>query len=266
MGLLQYILTNRFAENKLSLLVKAENFLKANKSEFDLLAYYNNLKRLAVFSKKENYYNIIYSAEVNEQSVNASTSSVDFWDGTFKSDSWELFSGENLVPYLQFFTPEERHTVFSVYLKRLQIQNDDYIVLIPFDTESDSKNVNLDKLEDNIISFLKKKSPSEKILTGLNNCKNALLLILTGKEKTLKVFFNQIKQVVSESDICVLESDNLVKIVLFTNDEIDIDLYQIQFLQTIESLSEKEIPLIDFESAGYCSSIQGIKTFLNLDK
>jgi hypothetical protein len=80
--------------------------------------------------------------------------------------------------------------------------------------------------------------------------------------------FNQeeiesIKQTVSDFDI-FKQNEDIIKLILFTQTEIDLELYKIQLIKTLKSLdNDIKCENLNIESAGYCSSVKGIKTFIS---
>lgn len=254
MGLLNYIKNNYDSKNnKSGLLKKADNFLHML-SAFEKLSINNNLDKIAILEKFENYYLIKYSYNFTDASIQQSMSTHDFWVGTLTNNNWNTFSNENAIPFMQLLSQKDKETIENFCIKRL---NDDYIILIPF---KDNNNYDLLKIENDIKNFLY--DYKKTILQGLHKYKNGALLIINSDTYSIDDYFLYIKKIICKDDLCI-KSKNYIKLVLFSDDEIDIELYKYQIVKTLSNFNTQFNSIkLDIQIAGYSNSYIDIKTFI----
>lgn len=258
MGLLNRILNEKTTEpEKDGLLKKAEDILSEEEKAFRILLNRLNVVKAALFSLDKNFYTIQYSCGLEEDSVHLSKSTKDFWDGLNLTFDFVFKTGEDLNPFYQFFSEKDKINLTGLYITKLHSQD---ILLLPVYNERIIENIL--EIKEEITSFLNN-DIDFIIKSSLSHGNKALLLILSKENNFSQYEIDSIKQTVASKDL-FSSDENIIKLVLFTQSEIDIDLYKIQLLKTLKLIDEEiHLEQINIESAGYCSTLQGIKTFIS---
>lgn len=261
MGLLQYVLQNfsRLQQNNDGLLKKAEYFLQSDICNFEKIARKYTLDKLALFVKDGNNFFISYSYGFNKESITKSFSTCDFWNGTVNTDKWNVYEKEDLIPFLQLLSSDDKFNIEKIYIKRI---NNESIIFIPEYIYRHFVQLNLQLIEDDILAFLEKDFIDDNIRKGLDISSKASLFTVTCNFD-LNTLYNFINQTIFDYDLCIFSKD-IIRIVLFSEDEIDLELYKFQLVKTLKEMNPdfRNIDL-QFEYAGCCTSIQGIKAFIN---
>ncbi len=258
MGLLNKILNEKNKEPvKDGLLKKAEHILSDDEKMFRLLLSKHNIFKASLLTLENNHYSIKYSFGLTEETTSLSDSTKDFWDGiTFNTD-FDNKSGEELYPFYQFFDEVDKNNLTSVYLCKLPSKD---ILFIPMYNERTLNETG--ELKQELINFLLNNNNDYKIRTALSYGNKALLLIISNNDDFTQYEIDAIKQTISTNDL-IIQDEKILKLVLFTQTEIDIDLYKIQLIKTVKQIDDAiNLESIELESAGYCSTLKGIKTFI----
>jgi len=258
MGLLNKILNENNAENETNgLLKKAEHILSDEEKMFRILLSKLNVSKAAIFSLDNNIYSINYSTGLQEETISKSVSTKDFWDGLNLAEDSFFQTDEELNPFYQLFSEKDKDNLSGLYISKLQSSD---ILMIP--VYNDNTINNISEIKQSIISFLYDENET-KINNALLHNNKALLLILSKPQGFCQDEIEIIKQTVSDFDI-FKQNDDIIKLVLFSQTEIDLELYKIQLTKTLKSLDDNfKCENLNIESAGYCSSLKGIKTFIS---
>ncbi len=258
MGLLNKILNENNTEyEKDGLLKKAEHILSDEEKMFRIILSKHNVSKAALFSLDNNYYSIKYSAGLHEETKSKSESTKDFWDGLNLTDDSFFQSEEELNPFFQLFSEEDKDNLSGLYISKLYSSD---ILFVP--VYNDNIINNISEIKKELLSFLYNENEI-KINNALLHNNKALLLILSKSQGFNQEEIESIKQTVSDFDI-FKQNEDIIKLILFTQTEIDLELYKIQLIKTLKSLdNDIKCENLNIESAGYCSSVKGIKTFIS---
>ncbi|NLM01211.1 MAG: hypothetical protein GX220_07150 [Treponema sp.] len=260
MGLLSYVMQKYYSEGQIDgLLNKAELYLKTNFSPMDLIKKKYFLDKIGLFVKNNSKFFLEFESGFDNETKSTSISTSDFWNGTLQKNSWICFENDELVSVLQLLSNKDKNDIKKIYVKKL---SDKYILFLPVYNNNENISKNLNEIEKDIIYFIKNEIIDEKIIHSLMSNKIATLLLISDKEKKL---FNDIKQTVNNSDI-IVQDENNIKLVLFTEDEIDIELYKYQLLITLKNIyPESKQSDIEIKFVGICSTLNDIKNFICKD-
>lgn len=261
MGLLQYVLQNfsRLQQSNNGLLKKAEYFLQSDICNFEKIARKYTLDKLALFVKDGNNFFMSYSYGFDKESIAKSLSTYDFWNGTITIEEWKVYEKEDTIPFLQLLSNNDKFDIEKIYIKKLSNES---IIFIPEYTYRHFVQLNLESIEQDILLFLDKDFIDDNIRKGLNVSAKASLFTVTSNFD-LNLLYKFINQTIYDYDLCIYSKD-IIRIVLFSEEEIDVDLYKFQLLKTLKEMNTDFRNLdLQLEYAGCCTSIQGIKTFIN---
>ncbi|MCR4626616.1 MAG: hypothetical protein K5640_03130 [Treponema sp.] len=275
----------------MGLLNKIENAAYNSKTFYNW-AFTNGIEHAAVFQCISNKYVITHAKGIDAQTVLSSISSFDFFNGTILSfKKWLCTSAQTkaIEPYYQLLSGNYKDTVQKICFLPLT-DSEKPPVLMLFSLENEELKLPDDNSEnkEKILSYIEKTQdktveiPAQKINSLLPNQANLFIISLklafqqiykntiineelkSITEKTLyNEFFNQLYSCLSEHNLCQRGSDFEIKAAVFSNAELELNLFQAFISElfmplTGETYAEKIVTI----SAGKSENSESIQKFL----
>lgn len=220
--------------------------------------------KTALFVPHHNKYSILFSHNLDNVSIQKSVSSYDFWCGMLHSGAWFSFTGTALSSFSQFFSESDRENIYSIYARWLTIGSKKCIFLIAAPNISKPLEYNyIDELIPSLVSDLHKtvdtympdsclQNDSFNDIKGfidegmkvfskvhcfefsINSILNSPVLSKNEKKYLLFELFCRMKFATVKPNICFLSNEHTLRLVLFSHEEIDSDMYQMYMKQNLE--------------------------------
>ncbi|MCR4939698.1 MAG: hypothetical protein K5930_06265 [Treponemataceae bacterium] len=252
------------------------------------------ISKMAVLLPDNNQFKMYLSYGFKSGTEEQMVSTKDFWEGTLPGDRWLSVTKEDIVPFRQIFSDEDNAEISILHVKRMELKKVPIIILITEGTKISlvdtelvdivlpslypyiEKCLNLKRLTDNI-TFPSEFDTAVNIENSLiENSKGFLFEIsldsffasfpnLTGEARQIlfKVLFNALSLLIKVPDILYVYQDK-IKIIRFSNNELDEDLFSYQLKKTISPVfSEEKADLIDIKSSASSSDINELTDFLH---
>lgn len=222
------------------------------------------LFKTALFVPHNKQYTILFSHNLDNVSIQKSVSSYDFWNGILSSSSWVSFSDSALSSFSQFFSESDRDAIKSINARWVCIGLKKCIFLVCTSKSKETVDyVSLDEVIPSLISGLTKTvdnyMPDSSLQNDLFNeiscyIRDGLKVfnkahcfelsndeiinssILAKNEKKYIIFelFCRMKFATVKPNICFLSNDHTLKLILFSHEDIDPDMYQMYLQQNLE--------------------------------
>ncbi len=250
------------------------------------------LEKTALFVPHNNEYSILFSHALDNVSIQKSRSTYDFWKGMLPDTSWIFFTGSALVSFYQFFSESDRETVQSIQARWLCIGSKPCIFLVcsSRQTKLDYKSLDdvlpsLSNLLDNTVkNYLPDNSVQNDSFTEIQTSIQAGLSeylhahcfelqtscimdssVLAKNEKKYILFelFCRMKLASVKPNISFLSNSHSIKLVLFSHDAIDPDMYEMYLHQNLDGyFLEETLSQLRISDKGIFSLPQDIVNFL----
>lgn len=249
----------------------------------------NNIQKSGILVPYKNFYKILFSKGLSEETYEQSYSSFDFWDGTIKDNEWLSYKDSELAPFYQLFSSNDLCQSDTLNIKKYSIDEKTDIIFFVITQESKLHLQTLDtfissmkdSLLENIIPFL----PYSFIKINKDICiteNNAYVLTLSMKdffdnefslfeksEQDYIIFhlFRKIKKAITDKNICILTNNNEIKLALFNSDEDDAQMILIQITKIItDYLNSSSTFNFSIINESQKNSIDEIKSFFTQDE
>lgn len=228
------------------------------------------LFKTALFVPHNNQYTILFSHNFDNVTIQKSVSTFDFWNGMLPAASWISFSGSSLASLSQFFSESDREEIHTVHAKWICIGSKKCIFLVC--TSHNHNVLDFTSLDDVIPALLTDITPTvnnympdtslqndsfndiiSQIHDGLRvftkaqcfDLANDFIMesdILTKSEKKYILFelFCRLKFAMVKPNICFLSNNHTLKLIIFSHEEIDSDMYQVYLQQNMEDFFSTE--------------------------
>ena len=284
------------------LLDHAENILNSarfNNNTDEPLIFFRTFVEELGFSKMcvllpdENQFKMYLSYGFRLDSFQKAISTKDFWEGTLTTEDWIEATDEKLVPFRQLFSSDDNNEITILHLKKSLIKDTPVIIIIAENTkqtlvDTEMVDIVLPSLFPNIEKFLETKRISNQVVFDTEfdtavNIENSLIENSKGYlfELSLDVFLDSFDELFQETkDILfnnmfyavqiltklpdvVFAHGHTIKIIRFSNNDLDVELYAYQLKKTISPVfSEKKSDLFEIEYVGSSSEESELTSFL----
>lgn len=222
------------------------------------------LFKTALFVPHNKQYTILFSHNLDNISIQKSVSSFDFWNGILSNSSWVTFTDSALSSFSQFFSESDREMIKSINARWVSIGSQKCIFLVCTSKSYEAIDyVSLDEVLPTLISELTQTvenyMPDSSLQNDLFNEISCLIreglkiynkahcfelsndeilnsTLLTKHEKKYILFelFCRMKFATVKPNICFLSNDHSLKLILFSHEDIDPDMYQMYLQQNLE--------------------------------
>ena len=249
--------------------------------------------KMCVLLTDENLFKMYFSYGFDSSTFQKSISTIDFWDGTVPSDEWFSVSGEDAVPFRQLFSDDDNAEISILHIKRIFVNNEPCIIIIAENTkqslvDTDMVDVVLPSLTPHIQNCIETKRVTSgtyfatKFETAVNT-ENSLIENANGFmfSVSLNEYFKSFENLSTEAQSLLFKSlhyaisiltklpdiiyadNNTIKIIRFSNTDLDHELYAYQLKKTISPVfSPDKTDLIDIQFIGSSSDINELADFL----
>lgn len=251
------------------------------------------LFKTALFIPHKSMYKIIFSHGFDNVSIEKSESTMDFWDGTLEGNSWIAFKGNSINIFSQFFSSHDSEKIQDIFIKRVPIKSKNCIFL--FCTQNKNYLPDYESLDEVISQLFLTITPiisqympsnslqndsytsiSSMIDIGLSEFKQANSFEISNSLFTeskvlnkneiqylLFLLFCRIKFATLKPNICFLSNSHSIKIILFSHENIDSDMYEMYLLQNLqEYYTPDTLSYFSVKDHGVSTSKSQLESFL----
>lgn len=281
MGLLTRIENRKGRTGLLARVTALEEKSQGSLSQIDFYSLIESfkLKKCAVFCRIQDFYVMSDSCGFDLQTISSSISTRDFWNGfKLKEQVWNCFSGEQLIPFLQLFSSEEKSQLDFICILPFKL-NGEKAYFLATDKKITKENSIYKKLS--LLSFVKpdfKKdyfdeglslseatffiaTPKLSLQSAFNNYDERVVKIM--RFTALKQIYFYLKKLFQKPNACFFDESGEFKIAIFSKEEL-IE----KFLETLINTSLKSFFNNSATSnmlvikAGICTDAREITDFL----
>ncbi len=249
--------------------------------------------KMCVLLSDENLFKIYFSYGFDSATFQESVSTRDFWEGTVEKDEWLSISNEQIVPFRQLFSEDDNAEISILHIKMTDVNSEPCIILIAENTKRSLVDTEMvDVVLPSLIPHIQNCLETKRITSGTSfatkfetavNAENSLIENAKGFmfSVSLNEYFKSFDNLSTEASALLFKSlhyaisiltklpdiiyadNSTIKIIRFSNNELDEELYAYQLKKTISPVfSAEKADLIDIQFAGSSSNINELADFL----
>ena len=241
----------------------------------------------------DNQFKVFFTYGFDKISSQKSVSSKDFWDGTIPSEEWISVYGEDTVSFRQLFSDDDNAEISMLHIKKINIDSEQCIIIITENTKQSLVDTDLvDIVLPSLIPQINNCMETRRITSGTSfatkfetavNTENSLIENAKGFMFTVSLdnYFKSFDYLSPEAEMLLFKSlhyaisiltklpdiiyadNNTIKIIRFSNNELDEELYAYQLKKTISPVfSADKADFIEIQCTGSSSDINDLVDFL----
>ncbi len=285
------------------LLAHAEHILRSTQFNYhtdDPFIFFSSFVEELGFSKMcvlltdENQFKVFFSCGFNSETFEKAVSTKDFWDGTIpQQDEWFSVSDEDVVSFRQLFSDSDNAEISMLHIKKIEVNGEPCIIIIAENTKQSLVDTDMvDVVLPSLIPHIQNCLDTKRITSGTAfatkfetavNAENSLIenamgfMFSVSLDKYFESFENltpEAKQLLFKSlhyaisiltklpDI-IYADNNTIKIIRFSNNDLDEELYAYQLKKTVSPIfAAEKAELIDIQCLGSATDINELADFL----
>jgi hypothetical protein len=285
------------------LLAHAEHILRSTQFNYhtdDPFIFFSSFVEELGFSKMcvlltdENQFKVFFSCGFNSETFEKAVSTKDFWDGTIpQQDEWFSVSDEDVVSFRQLFSDSDNAEISMLHIKKIEVNGEPCIIIIAENTKQSLVDTDMvDVVLPYLIPHIPNCLDTTRITSGSAfatkcetavNAENSLIenamgfMFSVSLDKYFESFENltpEAKQLLFKSlhyaisiltklpDI-IYADNNTIKIIRFSNNDLDEELYAYQLKKTVSPIfAAEKAELIDIQCLGSATDINELADFL----
>lgn len=251
------------------------------------------ISKMCLLLPNENQFKMYFSYGFESESFKKAVSTIDFWEGTVPQDEWYSVMAEDIIPFRQLFSEDDNSEILILHIKRINLQSTSLIILIGECTKQSLVDTEMvDLVLSSLYPHIEKTHEVKKITETLTfpsefdtavNIENSLIENSKGFlfEISLEAFFDSFNGLTPDArqllfnsyfyalQILIKHPDILfnyngrIKVIRFSNNDIDEELYAYQLKKTLSPVfTPEKADLIEINCLGSSSETEKLTEFL----